>query len=361
MNLPLVSVVMVVQNVDRFLPESIESILGQTFCDFEFIIVDFGSSDNSKSIISRYAARDARIKFHEIATCTLPLARNSGCALAQGEYIAVMDADDVALPHRLTAEVDFMQKNPEVVLLGGAVEWFDETGRSFGIYTPPSDDAKIRAELVMRCPFWHPTILIRREAFVALGGYRAPFIFAHDYDLELRLADHFKCANLEQVILKYRVHPNQITFHKRLEQTVCRLAARASANLRKNHELDPLDSVQEITAALLARLGISETELQKTLAIDCWNWVRNMTAMGGYAAALDSANQLLSSKLPFVDRWQIAELHLAIARINWKQKKLASSLLAFIRAVVIRPVLVGRPLRKLLTHLQLLSDRRAES
>src|SRR5271169_6728077 len=98
---------MVVCNVDRFLAESIESILGQTFREFEFIIVDFGSTDNSKSIISSYATRDSRIKLRVVPHCGLAEARNAGCFLAQGQYIAIMDADDVSLPNRLLWEVEF--------------------------------------------------------------------------------------------------------------------------------------------------------------------------------------------------------------------------------------------------------------
>src|SRR5580704_9505554 len=100
MNEPVVSVVMVVCNVDRFLAEAVESILAQTFREFEFVIVDFGSSDKSKEIVSKYAAKDERIKQHEIAHCGLAEARNAGCFLARGKYIAVMDADDMALPER---------------------------------------------------------------------------------------------------------------------------------------------------------------------------------------------------------------------------------------------------------------------
>src|SRR5579863_4921092 len=98
MTTPLVSVVMVVFNVDRFLGDAIESILDQTFGDFEFIIVDFGSTDKSKEIISSFATKDSRIKFHEIPHCRLSEARNTAGFLAKGKYIAIADADDVSLP-----------------------------------------------------------------------------------------------------------------------------------------------------------------------------------------------------------------------------------------------------------------------
>ncbi len=97
---------MVMCNVDRFLAESIESILGQTFRDFEFIIVDFGSTDKSKAIASSYATKDSRIRFHEIPNCGLAEARNVSCSLARGRYIAIMDADDVSVPDRLMLQIE---------------------------------------------------------------------------------------------------------------------------------------------------------------------------------------------------------------------------------------------------------------
>src|ERR1700722_19795108 len=121
---------MVVCNVDRFLEEAIESILTQTFRDFEFIILDFGSTDRTKEITARYAARDSRIKLSEIPHCSLTEARNAACFLAQGQYIANMDADDVSLPDRLMWQADFMERHPQVGVVGGGVEAIDATGAS---------------------------------------------------------------------------------------------------------------------------------------------------------------------------------------------------------------------------------------
>src|ERR1700751_860640 len=151
MSNPVVSVVMIVCNYERFLAEAIESILGQTFRDFEFIIVDYGSTDESKSIASTFAAKDSRIQLHEVPHCSLPEARNAGCFLAQGKYIAIIDADDISLPGRLMWEVEFMGKHPEVGLLGGAREWFDSKGRSLFVPGEPTEDNAIRAALVVRC------------------------------------------------------------------------------------------------------------------------------------------------------------------------------------------------------------------
>ena len=140
MNKPVVSVVMIVCNVERFLAEAIQSILDQTFREFEFLVVDFGSTDKSKSIVSSFAVKDERIKLFEIANCGLAEARNAGCFLAQGRYIAMIDADDISLPERLQWQVEFMEKHPEVGLLGGAREVFDSNGRNLFTWSDPTED-----------------------------------------------------------------------------------------------------------------------------------------------------------------------------------------------------------------------------
>src|SRR6202000_1184366 len=109
MNKPVVSVAMVVCNVERFLPEAIESILAQTFRDFEFVIVDFGSTDRSKDIAASYAAHDSRVRLYAVPHCGLSAARNKSCSLARGKYLAIMDADDVAAPDRLRWQVELIE------------------------------------------------------------------------------------------------------------------------------------------------------------------------------------------------------------------------------------------------------------
>jgi len=353
MNKPLVSVVMVVRNVDRFLSESIESILCQTFSDFEFIIVNFGSTDKSKSIVLSYAARDSRIKFHEIPDCGLPEARNAGCFLAQGRYIAIMDADDVSLPNRLMWEVEFMEQHPETGLLGGATEWIDATGRFICENGFPAEDYEIRSELLVHCPFCQPTVLLRREAFFLVGGYRAAFALAGDYDLWLRITEHFQCANLKQVVLKYRIHPHQVSMRKRRQQTLGILAAQMSASLRKRGEPDWLDSAKEITHETLVALGVTEATFQSQLALEAQDWIRNMCMAGEYSCALATALELLQSDSRYIERWQIADLYLTVAQIYWRQRKLLKSLRAAVQAVTTRPLVAGRPLKPLLQRLGL--------
>lgn len=354
MDNPSVSVVMAVRNVEKFLPEAIESILSQTFRDFEFIIVDFGSSDRSKSIVSAYALKDSRIRFHEIPECPLPAARNAACFLARGKYLAVMDADDVALPGRLMLQVEYMESNPHIALLGAATEWIDANGRSLEIHQAPCSDEDIRSELLIHCPFWHPTVFMRRESFISVKGYRTPFVYAHDYDLELRIAEHFKCANLPDAVLKYRIHPRQVSLAKLKQQTICRLACQASSRWRTAGQTDPLDRLSAIDEPLLAQMGISEAVVQSNLISEYRAWVRNMCIAGEHAGALDALIGILrSSDWRFVESWRIADLWLMASLLYWKQKQYWNSCLAWASAVRVHPILLARPLRPLLQRFRL--------
>ena len=347
------SVVLVVCNVDRFLAEAIESVLGQTYCDFEFVIVDFGSTDISRSIVASYAAKDARIRSHGIPHCGLAAARNAGCSLARGRYIAIMDADDVCTPDRLAWQVEFMESHPKVGVLGSAVEWIDTNGEVLIVRENPTDNLDIQSALLECCPLWQPTVLMRREAFVAVGGYRPPFALAEDYDLWLRIAEHCEIANLKQTVLKYRIHPHQVSMRKQTQQTLGILGARASALARRKGNPDPLNAVEEITPKVLAALGITKARQQSELASNRRQWIRHMCMAGEWSAALEAANTMLGSNLEYVERWQIADLQLTVAWLCWHKRKYLKGFLAACRAVVTRPVVAGRPLKPLLQRVGL--------
>jgi glycosyltransferase involved in cell wall biosynthesis len=351
---PIVSVVMVVCNADRFLGESIEGILSQTFKDFEFIIVDFGSTDDSKGIISKYEASDSRLKPYTIPHCGLAEARNVSCSLARGQYIAVMDADDVSVPDRLALQVEFLENHPDVSILGGSVDWIDVTGRLLITRGNPANDIEIQSALFERCPLWHATVLMRREAFASVGGYRPSFAPAEDYDLWLRMSEHFRFANLQQVVLKYRIHPYQVSVRKRRNQTLGILAARVSATSRRRGDTDPLNSGEILTPELLAKLGVNEEAQNKAYAIDSVQWIRNLCQAGECSSALEEATELLkSSDWKYLGRRRIADLYLTIAGLYWGERKFLRCILAAGRAVIMRPKTVGRPLKPLLERLGL--------
>lgn len=331
---------MVICNVERFLAAAIESILGQTFRDFEFIILDYGSTDKSREIVLSYAAKDSRIKLHQTPHCTLAEARTAVCALATGRYIAIQDADDNSLPDRLLWEVEFLEKHPAVAIVGCAAHWINAEGSLLLTSRPPTSDEEIRRALLASSPFVHTSVLMRSEAFRKVGGYRRLFPPAEDYDLYLRLSEHFQCANLSQAAVQYRIHPHQMSLRKRRQHTMAKLAAQASAAARRTGNEDPFDSVPEITESLLLELGVSHAQLQAALFRGYQDWIYNMFLAGEYAVALKSAREVLESDWKVVDKKQLADLRLMVARLFWKQRRFNRSLAAASLALVAKPILV---------------------
>ncbi len=204
---PLVSVLMPVYNAERYVAEAVESILAQTFGDFELLIIDDGSTDRSRALLGRYAARDGRIRLVSRPNKGLVATLNEGLGLARGELIARMDADDVAMPERLALQVAFLREHPEVVCLGGAVRVIDAAGRILLVDRPPLDDATLQEiALTGRPPLIHPVFMMRRGDLAAVGGYDEDMKQAEDLDILLRLGERGKLAALPDILLKYRMH-----------------------------------------------------------------------------------------------------------------------------------------------------------
>ncbi len=363
MTTPTISVVMSVFNGERYLREAVSSILMQSFGDFEFIVIDDGSTDSSGQILDSYQASDGRVAVYHQENSGLSVSLNRGCALARGKYIARMDADDIAVRDRLMWQVDFMEAHPEVGVLGGAVESIDATGKGLLRCRQPLKDRDIKSALHRGdCPFWHPSVLIQKEALTSMGGYRMTMVHAEDYDLWLRIADRFQFANLEAVLLKYRVHANQVSVSRWREQAISNLAARLAASSRRNGNPDPFDSEREITPKVLAALGVSDTRLQTTVARACLSCINSMYDAGEYSGALDLMSEMLrSSNLKLVERPEIADLRLWEARLHWHQRKFARSILSLGHALMTRPIISARPLKLMMRALGLIDPDVARS
>ncbi len=348
---PAVSVAMAIRDVERYLPEAIEGILGQSFENFELIIVDFGSSDNSLNISSRYAAKDPRIKIHRVENCSLPEARNKASLLGQGEYIAVADADDVYLRDRLRWGVEYLERHSDVGVLGSAVEWINAKGKPLKVMRNPLENCEIQTTMVKYCVVWHSTALMRREAFEKVGGYRPAFTVSHDYDLWLRIAEHYQFANLEQVSVKYRIHAHQVSIRHLRHQMLCNLAAQVSTRARRLGQTDPLIPFTQITPELLVRLGVSEPEQQRAAAGSYRLWIDQMRLAGECAAALRAGDEFLASDSKKIGRAQLAEIHLSIAKAWLQQENTVKGFLAVCRAVITWPAITlrlwGAALRRL--------------
>ena len=216
---PTISVVMSVFNAGANLRDAVESVLAQTFADFEFIIIDDGSTDASPQLLRDYAARDARIRVTLRGNKGLTVTLNEGLQQARGEFVARMDCDDVCLPDRFRTQLDYLRADQRLVCAGGHFEMIDEKGRLLTRLRPPSDDAAIQKLLLAgHTAICHPSAMMRREAVARVGGYDAYFKTTQDLDLWLRLGEVGRLGNVPEVVLKFRQHGGSVSETKREEQ-----------------------------------------------------------------------------------------------------------------------------------------------
>ena len=210
---PKISVMMAVYNAERFLKDSIESILNQTFSDFEFIILDDHSTDNSYEIINEYAKRDNRILvLSNEKNLGIAESRTKSIKYAKGKYIAIADADDISVPTRLEKQLKYLEKHKECGVVGGFIQLFDsETGKIIGYRKYYEDDVRIRKRIFIYSPIAQPASMIRKEVFDYIGFYNPEYPPVEDLDIWFRLGTKYKFANIQEVLINYRVHRNSAT------------------------------------------------------------------------------------------------------------------------------------------------------
>lgn len=253
---------MAVYNGARFLNQAISSIRDQSYKNFEFIIVDDGSTDATPAILSGHAAEDTRIRILPQDNRGLVESLNRGFAAATGMYIARMDADDLAKPYRLEKELDFLAENPGIALVGGAVELIDMEAQILGTVHLPSDPECVRHHMrELGCALAHPTVLFRCSILREVAGFRKAYRHAEDYDLWLRMLEKFDLANLNDVLLSYRRHNGSVSLKNAKQQALSALCARTTARLRLRGHPDPTSSIDLITEAVLRDLGVPQENI----------------------------------------------------------------------------------------------------
>lgn len=204
---PKVSVLMPFYNQRNFLKEAIGSILTQSYQDFEFLILDDGSTDESLKIIKNI--KDKKIKlFRQPKSQGLARSLNFLARRAKGDYLARMDADDVSLPNRLAEQSRFLDNNPSISLVGSWVKVINQKGRTIAKFKYPINHKEIRRMILSNNPFVHPSVMLRRSIFEKIGGYDENLTYSQDYDLFLRIIREYKGANLPKFLLKLRWLPN---------------------------------------------------------------------------------------------------------------------------------------------------------
>lgn len=215
---PKISVVMSVYNASRHIAKAIDSILAQSLTDFEFIIVNDGSTDDSKEIIKGY--EDPRIRYFEHKNIGPAASRNRGIMHGRGKYVAIMDADDIALPKRLAEQAAVLDRHPHYGFIGSYCYLIDESDNEKSLIKHPRNDVGIRWLNLFDSPFVHSSVLLYREAVESVDLYDAAGYaeFCEDYDLWSRLLSQFTAANFPKPLMLYRDNLLGISRTRRLDQ-----------------------------------------------------------------------------------------------------------------------------------------------
>lgn len=240
---PQISVLMPVRDGGPWLRQAVDSILAQDFRDFELLAIDDGSTDGSAEVLQAYAETDARVRVLRTAERGLVAALNLGIAEAAAPYLARLDADDCARPHRLGRQLRYLDAHPQVGLLGSWAETIDEDGRVIGRLTPETAPEKLKLLLARTNPFVHSSIMARTALVRRLKGYRAAFEAAEDHDLWLRIAEIADTANLPEDLILYRWHGTNVSRRKEIRQSFSVRLAQRSAAARRDEGVDPADAL----------------------------------------------------------------------------------------------------------------------
>ncbi len=266
-NKPLVSVILPVYNANGFLPAAIESILNQTYKNFELIAINDGSTDNSLEILKKYAKKDKRIKIvNNKKNLNISRSLNIGIISAKGQFIARMDADDISLPNRLESQIKYLLNHKDIVILGGQCKTIDTDGKIIGHKLFPVTNNKICEALYYENPIQHPTVVFNKNLIPKnFTWYNPELPPAEDYDLFFRMAKFGKYHNLKKYVLKYRQYLGSSTFKNPLNTFNVTLKVRKLAITKYGYKPSfkgkVIHKIQKLTISLLPKVLIYPTYL----------------------------------------------------------------------------------------------------
>jgi len=263
MKTPKVSIVMPAHNAAATLDEAVSSILEQTWQDFEFIIVDDGSSDDTASKLGRYETLDSRVRLYRQEKEGMIAALNRGCRCARGHYIARMDADDVSLPRRIEKQREFLEGRPEIGIVGTWASRMDENGSIVGEAHPSPNPRVLKWEHFFGICVIHPTVMMRREILERLNFYSTDAVHAEDRDLWLRASAITEFSNIPEILLKQRVWSKSTS--KRLGHEYLENSIKAGVSFIRDFLND--DPSMEAVAGLRGAKLLNLNEIRLTAAL----------------------------------------------------------------------------------------------
>lgn len=232
-NTPLVSIIIPIHNQVDFLKKAIESVLNQIYQNFEVIIVNDGSTDQTREMV--FSFKDERVIYLWQENKGAALARNTGIEKAKGKYIAFLDADDLWLPEKLQKQVEFMEKNPEIGLLGTACVQVNEKGEKIKEKIFPTENKILQKDLIKYNPFIQSSVMVKKEVFDKAQGYDEEFLESEDYDLWLRIAKRHKITNLSEPLVLKTYYLKNLSSSKDKKQLTFAFKAKKNAILRRQY------------------------------------------------------------------------------------------------------------------------------
>ena len=350
-----ISVVLPVYNGERFLAEALDSILTQTFADFELIAVDDGSTDGSLAILRAYAERDKRVRIITRPNTGVVGARNDGLAATTGEFIAWMDSDDRSLPDRFLRQHDFLRTHAGIGAVSAAYQAMDEAGDYVGSpISNPCEPEKIRRALQRgRCALVQGVAMMRRDAVLRAGAYRRLFVSAEDYDLWLRMSEAVDLANLLDVLLLVRLHAASLSHKRPFKQALCTEVARRAGVVRRRRGNDPIQDEEEITPRLLERVGISPDDVELLRGHTLRHMASNQLDRGNLPSALAAIAEYEGAEIPpWVRRRLAPEFELLQARARKTQGHSTAVASGAVRICLRHPLFVYELAAKALRRLR---------
>lgn len=241
---PGISVLMPAYNCEPYVGAAIESVLAQTWGDFELLIADDRSTDGTWRVLQDYARKDGRIKlFRNERNMGVSKTRNFLIQNASGEYIAWQDSDDISYPHRLEVQRMRLERDPQTAIVGGYLHFMDGNGRPLHVRTYPAADAELRRHIFKYSPVSQPVAMIRRSTLKKAGSFDERLRQAEDLDLSFRLGRHGTFANIEEPLLYYRFHQQSLSAGKLKENIRDTLAVRRRAATEYGYRMGAADRI----------------------------------------------------------------------------------------------------------------------
>ena len=313
-NSPEISVIMSAYNAEKFVGETIESITQQTFTNFEFIIVDDGSTDATPEILSEWAARDQRIHVTTQENQGLTRSLCEAVSVARAPLLARIDADDIALPKRLEHQYKAMQSTPDLVVLGTQVATIDGKGQKIRTRKVTTGPRRIRDRLVIRNCINHSSAMLRRKAVLEVGNYNPKFLTSQDYDLWLRMSRVGQIDNLPETLMHYRKHADRVSAKSNASrQTLYSVAAACDHWLREigkpeiSAPLDP-NAPSAVSDALITILGSPlDRETKRGFSRHVNRYLRHVKAIDP-----DTRKELIAGVAPYTSTIERVRLTLGL-------------------------------------------------